>query len=118
MSLRFPNLALCKSCWHGVLVWWTKETFPKGDALKIAKRKPCIKAICGGTEDARSLTQMEHSARRLMADANTRMDGRDLLDHHDKSRLVTDWRARYGSLFNTMPFSVVGKVGVAETRGA
>ena len=51
------------------------------------------------------MTQIKESACRLMADAKTRMDGRDLLDFHDKCRLVTDLRAKSGTLVKTMPFS-------------
>ena len=44
------------------------QPFQQGDALKIAKRKLCINAVCAWTTDARSLTQMKLSARKFLAD--------------------------------------------------
>ena len=95
---------ICRSVWDGGWVWWAEEPVEKGDACNIAKHKLCIKAIGAGATDARMLTQIKESARRMMTDTKTRMEGQDFLDYHHMCLVVTDLRAKGGSLVKTMPF--------------
>ena len=97
-------------------MWWAEESVQKGDACNIAKHKLGIKAIGAGTTDARTLTQIKESARRMMTDAKTRMEGQYFLDYHHMCRLVTDWRPkrRIAGQHHVI-LQVVETVGVPDT---